>query len=200
VLEPFGVEFTFEMKAAMMGKRAIEAAETLIAATPQLQGKLTPRQFVEARETILDELFPTSELMPGAEKVVKHLHSQKIKIAVATSSHRRHFNAKTQRHEAFFSRFAHITTGDQVERGKPHPDIFQKAAALFDEPPKDPRSVLVFEDAPSGVEAARAAGMRSVLVPDARLPEEQRKGACEVLRSLEEFDPRAWGLPGYEDE
>lgn len=184
----------------MMGKRAVEAAETLIAAVPQLQGKITPEEFVEAREAILDELFPTSELMPGADRLVRHLHARAgVKMAVATSSHRRHFDAKTTRHVSFFSRyFAHITTGDQVERGKPHPDIFVRAAALFSDPPADPRSVLVFEDAPSGVEAARAAGMRVVLVPDARLPEEQRRGACEVLASLEEFEPRAWGLPGYE--
>lgn len=196
VLQPLGVEFTFELKALMMGKRAIEAAEALIDATG-LHGRITPQEFVEARETILDALFPTSELMPGVDRLVSHLHASAIPMAVATSSHRRHFDAKTQRHGALFERFAHITTGDQVERGKPHPDIFEKAAALFETPPADPSCVLVFEDAPSGVEAARAAGMRVVLVPDARLPAEQHAGACEVLASLEEFDPRAWGLPGF---
>ena len=196
MLAPLGVEFTFELKALMMGKRAIEAAEALIAAA-DLQGRITAAEFVEAREAILDALFPASELMPGADRLVRHLHASGVPMAVATSSHRRHFDAKTQRHGALFARFAHVTTGDQVERGKPHPDIFQRAAALFERPPADPASVLVFEDAPSGVEAARAAGMRVVLVPDARLPEAQRDGACEVLGSLEEFDPRAWGLPGF---
>lgn len=197
VLEPLGVEFTFELKAMMMGKRAYEAAEALIAATG-LSGRITPEEFVEAREAILDGLFPTSELMPGAGRLVEHLRASGVPAAVATSSHRRHFDAKTSHHSTLFSRcFSHVVTGDQVERGKPHPDIFLKAASLFAEPPADPSSVLVFEDAPSGVEAARAAGYRVVLVPDARLPEHQRLGACEVLPSLLDFDPVAWGLPGY---
>ena len=150
VLQPLGVQFTFELKSLMMGKRALEAAEALIAATG-LEGKITPQAFVEAREEILDKLFPTSELMPGVEKLVTHLHAQKIPMAVATSSHRRHFDAKTQRHGPLFGRFAHVTTGDQVQRGKPHPDIFEKAAGLFADPPERPEHVLVFEDAPSGV-------------------------------------------------
>lgn len=183
----------------MMGKRAVEAAEILIAATG-LEGKITPQEFVERREEILDELFPTSKLMPGAERLVRHLHKSGVGIAVATSSHRRHFDAKTQQHSSLFALFSHITTGDSVTKGKPHPEIFEKAASLFEGEKPEPARVLVFEDAPAGVEAAKAAGMRVVLVPDARLPEEQRQGACEVLRSLEEFDFGAWGLPPLKED
>jgi beta-phosphoglucomutase-like phosphatase (HAD superfamily) len=48
-----------------------------------------------------------------------------------------------------------------------------------------------------GVEAAAAAGMPAVLVPDARLDVAGVKGATAVLPSLEEFDPAQWGLPPY---
>lgn len=48
--------------------------------------------------------------------------------------------------------------GDQVSNGKPAPDIFLHAASLW-QPPPEPSSCLVFEDAPTGVEAAKAAGM-----------------------------------------
>ena len=48
--------------------------------------------------------------------------------------------------------------GDQVSNGKPAPDIFLRAAGMW-APPPAPASCLVFEDAPTGVTAAKAAGM-----------------------------------------
>ena len=52
--------------------------------------------------------------------------------------------------------------GDEVEHGKPAPDCFHAAAAKIGVAPKD---CLVIEDAPTGVQAATAAGMRVVAVP-----------------------------------
>jgi sugar-phosphatase len=49
-------------------------------------------------------------------------------------------------------------SGADVQRGKPAPDIFLKAAAALGVPPE---RCLVFEDAPAGVAAAHAAGMRA---------------------------------------
>jgi len=48
-----------------------------------------------------------------------------------------------------------------VARGKPHPDVFLKAADKLGVPPAD---CIVFEDAPMGVEAARRAGMKAVVI------------------------------------
>ncbi len=57
-----------------------------------------------------------------------------------------------------------IVSADDYERGKPHPDPFLLAAKLMGVPAAD---CLVFEDTPTGIEAARAAGMYCVLVPSA---------------------------------
>lgn len=197
VLERHGREFTFELKAKMMGKKALDAAEVLVSELG-LEGELTPEEFVEARESILDELFPTAAAMPGAERLVAHLKASGVPIAVATSSHRRHFEMKTRNHKAMFDEFDHVVTGDEVSKGKPDPEIFQKAASAWqgDRAPSSPGSVLVFEDAPVGAEAAAAAGMPAVLVPDARLDVSRGvKGATVVIGSLEDFKPEEWGLP-----
>ena len=50
---------------------------------------------------------------------------------------------------------------DEVARGKPHPDVFLAAAALIG---VEAARCLAFEDAPAGIQAARAAGMRCVAV------------------------------------
>ena len=65
ILEKHGRQFSWDLKAKMMGKKALEAAQVLINET-DLHGQLTAEQFLKQREEILDKLFPTSELMPGA--------------------------------------------------------------------------------------------------------------------------------------
>jgi pseudouridine-5'-monophosphatase len=89
--------------------------------------------------------------------------------------------------------------GTQVAKGKPDPEIFQTAAAAFPAPPTCPETVLVFEDAPSGVQSGVAAGMTAIMVPDANLSKDliPGLGAAAVLGSLEEFDPQQWGLPAF---
>lgn len=140
-----------------------------------------------------------AELMPGAERLVKHLVRNNIPIAVATSSTPESLGIKTKRHQEMFQLFHHFVCGSgdpEVKDGKPCPDIFLVAAKRFSEQP-DPEKCLVFEDAPNGVTAANAAGMQSILVPDPRVPKEQTLHATLVLKSLEDFKPEEFGLPAF---
>eukprot|EP00877_Chromochloris_zofingiensis_P009476 jgi/Chrzof1/4782/Cz14g26080.t1 len=195
ILARHGRQFTWELKAKIMGKKALDAAQLLIVETG-LQGQLSAQDFLKEREEILDRLFPTAQLMPGAEKLVRHLHACGVPMSVATSSHRRHFDIKTTAHKHFFELFVHITTGDQVTHGKPHPEIFMVAASKFN-PPAVAEQCLVFEDAPTGVTAARAAGMAVIMVPDPNLDRSHCTQANKVLDSLERFQPQEWGLKPY---
>ena len=148
----------------------------------------------------LDTLFARAALMPGVERLIRHLHRpfgsfwhaagrgsprHGVPMAVATSSHRRHFELKTSLHRELFHLMHHIVCGDQVSRSKPAPEIFLTAKERFAAVPKVDQ-VLVFEDAPSGVEAGLAAGMQVCHVPDAKLSRSScGKAHCELL-SLED--------------
>lgn len=147
--------------------------------------------------------FPFCKPLPGVLRFVRHLKSQDFPIAVATSSHRSAFNVKTQNNQALFSLFGNqITCGDDdpLWKGKPHPDIFLGAAkSLSTEASASPRSCLVFEDAPSGVQAALNAGMRVVWIPDPNLSiDTDIASKCfKVLKSMSEFEPEWIGLPSF---
>lgn len=92
---------------------------------------------------------------------------------------------------------SHVVKSDDpdVKQGKPHPDIFQVAASRFDTPPLSPSDVLVFEDAPNGVTAAKAAGMNVVMVPEDYVDRSKCTQADSVIKSLEVYDPSVWGMP-----
>lgn len=122
-------------------------------------------------------------------------------MAVATSSSQASTEAKISSHRAVFSKFHHITTGSHpdIKEGKPAPDTFLICAGLFDEN-VDPASCLVFEDAPSGVDAALAAGMQVIAIPDERVVSEVIGKATQTLFSLAEFKPQDFGLPPFDEE
>jgi beta-phosphoglucomutase-like phosphatase (HAD superfamily) len=79
-----------------------------------------------------------------------------------------------------------IVTGDEIERGKPHPDIYLMTAEKLQ---LNDNSCLVVEDALAGIAAAKAAHMRVAAIPDTRFvdPWEYTKESDYVLRDLSEI-------------
>ncbi|AQK41145.1 (DL)-glycerol-3-phosphatase 1, mitochondrial [Zea mays] len=199
ILARYDKVFDWSLKAKMMGKKAAESARIFVDECG-LNGLLTPEQFLEERESMLQALFPSCTKLPGVLRLVHHLHANGVPMAVATGSHKRHFALKTQNHQEMFSLMHHVVMGDdpEVKAGKPSPDIFLAAMRRF-EGGVEPSKCLVFEDAPSGVAAAKNAGMSVVMVPDPRLDVSYHKGADQVLSSLLDFKPAEWGLPAFKE-
>ncbi|CAA9561613.1 MAG: hypothetical protein AVDCRST_MAG33-1715 [uncultured Thermomicrobiales bacterium] len=108
-------------------------------------------------ETIIGNL----KLLPGAAEIIAFGRGAGLALALATSN-RRHQAAISLGETGLTGRFDAEVTGDDVTRGKPFPDIFLLAAERLG---VSPASCVVLEDAPAGVMAARAAGMRSIFVP-----------------------------------
>ncbi|CAD5329065.1 unnamed protein product [Arabidopsis thaliana] len=200
ILARYNKTFDWSLKAKMMGRKAIEAARLFVDESG-ISDSLSAEDFIVERESMLQDLFPTSDLMPGASRLLRHLHGKGIPICIATGTHTRHFDLKTQRHRELFSLMHHVVRGDdpEVKEGKPAPDGFLAASRRFEDGPVDPRKVLVFEDAPSGVQAAKNAGMNVIMVPDPRLDKSYCNVADQVLASLLDFKPEEWGLPSFQD-
>ena len=190
----FGKNFDWSIKSKMIGRRAIESARVLI---ESLQLPISPEEYFEERRHLLEELFPQARPMAGAKRLTQHFHRHLIPQAIATSSDCRYFDLKTSGHGDWFGIFDCFVKGDdpEVRHGKPAPDIFLAAARRLN---TLPRNCLVFEDAPSGLQAAHAAGMPVVAVPDPNMDRQEYPDAEQILNSLEEFDPACWGLPPFD--
>jgi HAD superfamily hydrolase (TIGR01509 family) len=122
-------------------------------------------------------------LKPGALALLRWLASRDIPTAVATAS-----SAQTARRllesTGLAQSFVAILTREDVERRKPHPEIFLQAAAAMG---VSPGSCLVVEDSAPGIEAGHEAGMLPVLVPDlAHVPLRTRLKSFAVLPDLYE--------------
>ena len=118
---------------------------------------------------------------PGLDELLSALANEGLPTAIATSTYREQadfsLNAAGVTHS-----FGHIVTGDQVEHGKPAPDIFLEAARRLK---VEPQHCIVLEDSENGIRAAHAAKMFAIMVPDLIPPSEEiRNKANLVLNSL----------------
>lgn len=126
-------------------------------------------------------------LFPLTRAVLKELQQMNLPLALATSSVSASARPFLDRHQltAFFDV---IVTGDEIEWGKPHPDVYLRAADKLGVPPD---ACLVIEDALSGIAAGKAAKMRVAAIPDTRFVDarEYEKEADYLLRELSEIPP-----------
>ena len=180
----FGKTYDWSIKGNMIGRPAIDSARYLVDA---LSLPITPEAYLAEREVLFEDLMPTAQAMPGARALTSALGARGIPMGVATSSSRAMYDLKTTHHRPWFASFAAIVLGDdpRVWRGKPAPDIFLVAAESL---AAAPSSCVVIEDAPVGVQAARAAGMRVVAVPDQGMDRARFGEADLVVASLADLD------------
>jgi len=129
----------------------------------------------------LDIMKQGVPLMKGVRKLLDYLHLKGIKTCIGTTTARKGTNALLEV-ENMLDEFDEIVCGDEVENGKPAPDIYLKCLSKFD---VDKSEALIFEDGNAGGLAALAAGMRLVLVPDlAIIDNEVKNKAYKVIDDI----------------
>jgi HAD superfamily hydrolase (TIGR01509 family) len=99
---------------------------------------------------------------PGLAVILDRLEKLAVPFGVATSTKRTTALWKLEK-AGLEGRFPALVCGDEVERGKPAPDIFLRAAALLKTAPED---CLGLEDSPAGLRALAAAGIPSIFIKD----------------------------------
>lgn len=121
----------------------------------------------EAKELRTQHVYKIREtegipVKKGVKDIFEYIRNNGLKCAVATST-RRESAEKTLHEIGVWDYLDAVVYGDEVEHGKPEPDIFLRAAKAIG---VNPSEVVVVEDSINGIKAGYAAGMRVVHIPD----------------------------------
>jgi len=162
MLAHYGVTYRGEHKASVLGK-SFPIALRFYKDTFGVQAPIE-EMFTRRSEIALDFYARQIPMYPGAPRVLQWLRDENLKLSLATSSVGSIVQPFLDRND--IAKYFHaLTFGEEVENGKPHPDIYLKAAAKVG---VEPARCLVVEDALSGIQAGKSAGMTVVAIPDAR--------------------------------
>jgi len=141
------------------------------------------RRRLETVTAVLAELAA----LPGVVQLIEELSGAGIAVGVASSSSAEWVHGHLGR-LGLFDRFDSVSTGNEVERTKPAPDVYALACRRLGVSPRD--SVAI-EDSSNGCRAARAAGLAVVAVPLPFATSMDLSMADEVLDSVAELDVAA---------
>ena len=191
VFDRYDKLFTLEFKRTIVGREAKASAAMTV---EHFDLPLTPDAFLAARGEILQTLFADASPILGAQPFLSALHHADQPVGIATSSSRTLFELKRSK-KPWLQSIDHTLCGDEVTASKPEPEIFLKAATLLE---VDAHHCVVFEDAESGIEAAKRAGMTVICVDSPYIGEKERRAADAVIRDFTQVRVILTPEPGIE--
>ena len=182
-VEELGYEFSYEFARSLMGA-SLDISKKRF--QKQYGDDFPVEKLYEMIHRYNKQMINNKEikLMKGVLPLLEFLDKNNIKMCIATSTHRDEAQLILEGLNIYHY-FENIVTGDEIENGKPAPDIYLKALA------NNPKNeTLIFEDAHNGIRAGINAGINVILVPDlALLTEEDLKDAFKVLNQIDEAIP-----------
>ena len=146
-----------------------------------------PEQIAAEVVRRLEELYRNRlPLIPGALDAVRRLAAHRP-LAIASSSNRPLIDLFLEL-TGTAGLFRATVSSEEVERGKPAPDVYLEAARLLE---IDPTLCAAIEDSENGIRSAAAAGMKVIAIPNAVFPpgDDALALAAVVVASLEELQP-----------
>ena len=149
------IEVTQEMYATFTGNSTKNVYQKL-KDTFSLEHEV--ENLVQAKRSFFNDAFDLKEdldLLPGVRELIVDLHSNGIQLILASSASKVTIERVFKRF-GLHQYFSHIVSGEDFEKSKPHPAIFEHAASLSAAPKEE---CIVIEDSTNGVKAAKGAGI-----------------------------------------
>ncbi len=183
-LKPYHVQVEEAEFIDMVGRKAIENFRTIV---EKYHLPVSADALNEAKtRAYLERIKTELEVMPGFFGVLEMCEREGLRYAIASSSPMQDI-LKVVDILGLDGRFDVIASGDDVKQGKPNPEIFLNALKMLGGEAAD---YLVLEDTEHGVNAAKAAGMFCIAVPNYFTKRQDVSRADRILESLEQLDMR----------
>lgn len=167
--------------------RGCNYADTRASLERDLQSVSAADRFMNRIAVLFNEIETEEGLPPmkGARAALEYLTKKGYRIALASSTDADAVR-RQMKNVGFIDFFETLTTGDTVARGKPDPEIYERACASLG---LSPDVCCAIEDSPNGMRSAYRAGLSCIMVPDKIAPDdEMKKIAMRILPSLELID------------
>ena len=161
LLGRYGASWTHEQALSLVGNALPESGRVLAVHLEAETGvRLDPAAVVaELVEAVVAQVSAAVVWRPGAVELLEALAGAGVPCALVTMSYRSLAETVAR---VLPGAFAVVVAGDEVERGKPAPDPYLRAAELLG---VDPARCVVLEDSPTGIASGEAAGCRVVACP-----------------------------------
>ncbi len=169
VLATMGVSMTTaDYVKYCMGRTDVDGWRDLRSAFPDTVGRRSVGELCRAKKAAYGSMVGEQDILyPGVRKVLENLGAV-AEMVLVTSALRDELLPVLERYD-LRQFFKGVVTADDVEKGKPDPEGYLKGFTMLG---IGKEGVVVIEDAPSGVKAAKAAGFRCIAVLHTRAPEE----------------------------
>jgi beta-phosphoglucomutase len=156
-----GVYFDAEINHQLRGAGRMESLEIVLRKSGKIYSPEEKQSLAEEKNNIYKKLaadITEAALLPGVIETLKVLRERKIKIALGSSSKNGRFVLEKTGLAGVFDA---VIDGNDISRPKPDPEVFIKAALKLNVPRG---SCAVVEDALTGIDAAKAAGMTAIAI------------------------------------
>jgi len=189
VLQRRGYRYSKELQTRMMGRVGVAALQQMVD-FHQLQD--SPESLLEeSDELFAEKLSAGVPPIDGVHEWLEFLKQHQVPFGLATSSRRRFVDILCQS-ISWKDDLAFVLTGDDVNQGKPHPEMYLRAA---DQLGISPAQMLVLEDSGNGCAAAVAAGACTVAIPNTHTRDQNFDGAALIADTIRDTRLRSMIVP-----
>lgn len=166
--ESLGIPFEEEQNELLKGVSRVDSLKKILElGSKTISTEAFDALLISKNEFYVDSIqeLNQSDLLPGVLSLLQEAKSKGIKLAIGSSSKNANFILKLLKIDHFFDV---VIDGNGVEFPKPHPEVFLNGAKALN---LSPAECIVFEDAASGIQAAKAGGFIAIAVGNPNIAE-----------------------------